>query len=190
MYEKILIFGSTYITQKVVEHLLSRYFNIVGYVPSLVTSFPGKMPVEIREPNYPHDIKLSIQYDQKIEDTDNAFNLHTGLLPDYGGCNILYHTIENGELEQGLTFHRMTEKFDEGPIIAKIVYPVLATDTIVDLYDKVATLAPKFTELCLGLLNWQGHTIKPRFYYRSDIDLATSTKNVADIRKMLYGEKR
>ena len=98
------------------------------------------------------DIKLSVQYDKIIKDTDKCFNVHTGLLPEYGGTNILDYTIQNGEYQQGLTFHKMTDKLDFGPIISKITYPVFPEDKAFDLYHEASKLpgAPWFAHSNLG----------------------------------------
>ena len=39
------------------------------------------MDLPIADETVPHDIKLSIQYDKKVTDLSNAYNVHTGLLP-------------------------------------------------------------------------------------------------------------
>lgn len=150
--DKILIYGSTYLTQVVVNHLVKEGFNLVGYVPSKNPTFPGKVMLPIVGPDEPHTMKLSIQYDQKITDLENAFNVHTGLLPEYGGCNILYHTIKNQDDRQGATFHGMTENFDKGPIVSEIFYTVSPKDTVLDLYKKLEIILPCFVAASLYLL--------------------------------------
>ena len=147
---KILIYGSTYITQLVVEELKDDY-DLVGYVPNKNPVFKGEIGLPLAKRGVRYDIALSIQYDQKIK-AKNGFNLHTGLLPEYGGCDILLHTLINKEPKQGLTFHKMTDKFDYGPIISKITYPVFKKDTALDLYKRLCLLAPKFTRVALKLL--------------------------------------
>lgn len=144
---KILIYGSTYISALVEKGIFGH--TVIGHVPSENPVFPGKMLSPIVTPDAPHDIAISIQYDKKIKNLDKCYNLHTGLLPKYGGCDILYHTIQNKEKIQGLTFHKITEKFDEGEIISKIIYPVLPTDRAIHLYKKMCVLAPDFVNLCL-----------------------------------------
>jgi hypothetical protein len=182
---RILIYGSTYISAVVAEHLIKQGFNLVGHVPSSNPTFPGIMPTREVSPDTPHDLVLSVQYDKKILDLKNAFNLHTGLLPNYGGCNILYHTLKNGETEQGLTFHKMTTGIDGGEIISRVTYPVLPTDTVADLYLKMVAVAPKFAELCLGICGWSGNVHKPTIYKRSDIDVVESQSDIVKIRKAL-----
>lgn len=93
---RILIYGSTYLTEICVKQLKKDGYNLVGYIPSENPTFRGKVPLPIVDETIEHDIKLSIQYDKKMITHKDAFNLHTGLLPEYGGCSILYHTIKIG----------------------------------------------------------------------------------------------
>jgi methionyl-tRNA formyltransferase len=131
------------------------------------------MPVSEVSTDAPHELKLSIQYDHKIPlDSRPGFNLHTGLLPDWGGTDILYHTLRQGARSQGLTFHQMTDQFDQGPIVSTVSYPVLRGDDMVSLYRRMALLAPGFLLSCmailddLGLDNVTGCPIHPPTLYR------------------------
>ena len=94
----ILVLGSSYLTELSVKYLLDMGdYNLVGYVPCKNTPVEGDIPLKRVDVNHPCDIKLSLQYDIIVEDTSNTYNLHTGLLPQYGGRDILDHTIKNKE---------------------------------------------------------------------------------------------
>ena len=173
---KILIYGSTYITEVVVEEL-KKYFDLVGYIPSKKPIFSGHIDLPIVDESIEKDISLSIQYDRMILDIKNGFNLHTGMLPEYGGCDVLLHTIINGEYKQGLTFHKITDRFDFGPIILRSTYPVFRDDKIVNLYKRVCSLAPHVTRTALQLLEQIGlenvpgcYSEKPKIYKRGIFD--------------------
>ena len=129
--KKILIYGSAHLT-KVTCDLLKDYYELVGHIPSSNAVIGSKMTLPIVDENIEHDIKLSLQYNKKLLNLDKAFNVHTGLLPRWGGVDILYHTLKEKSKEQGLTFHRMTDKFDDGQVISKMTYPVYENDTMVD----------------------------------------------------------
>lgn len=150
---RILIYGSSYLTELVIDKV-RRTHEIVGYVPC--KSKPTVPGSNIRAPLYdgttPYDIAISIQYDRKIPVDGKTFNLHTGLLPEYGGRDILRHTLNENQSEQGLTFHVIDEEYDSGNIISKITYPVLADDTEKDLYQRQCLIAPGFMVSCLQLL--------------------------------------
>ena len=155
--KKILIYGSTLATQEACD-LLKNHYNLVGHIPSVNPTIAGKINLPVVDDSINHDIKLSIQYDKKIKDTKKSFNVHTGLLPSWGGVDILYHTVKskkqlgNHFFEQGLTFHKMTDKFDHGPIISKVTYPVTSEDTMQSLYHKMLACLPGFTLNSLKLL--------------------------------------
>jgi methionyl-tRNA formyltransferase len=176
---KIVIFGSTVMTAKVCR-LLKEEHDIVGYIPSVKPNFPGDMSEFKRIQQLPedYDIKLSIQFDRKIKKLENAFNLHTGILGDWGGCDILYHTLKSGHHEQGLTFHGLTSEYDYGPIISKVTYPVFTDDTPVTLYERMLNITPGFCTTALRTLENIGldrvsecHQVKPRIFKRKvDID--------------------
>ena len=182
---RILIYGSTYLTELCVNQLLKDGYNLVGYIPSEKPTFQGKINLPIVEETIDHDIKLSIQYDKKLITTNDAYNLHTGLLPLYGGCSILYHTIKNREPEQGLTLHKMTENFDEGGIVSKITYPVLPEDNVGDLYLRMCSIAPKFLSNALQLLPTIGKSHTPVLHRKKDVPEHISSQDVADIKKRL-----
>jgi hypothetical protein len=183
-FNRILILGSTLITQKVVE-LLRNHYDLVGYVPSSKPTIGGSIDLPVTTIDQECDIKISVQYDKILKNVTNCFNLHTGLLPQYGGTNILSYTLENKEKEQGLTFHKMSEKVDYGPIISKITYPVLPDDSVETLYRRQMFLAPSFAlsslkileGMCDGQLN-SCLTHKPTLYKRGEFEIPENLKRV------------
>ena len=46
-----------------------------------------------------------------------AWNIHYSLLPNHAGCDPVAHAILAGDYKTGVTIHRMTEEFDDGPIV-------------------------------------------------------------------------
>lgn len=175
---KIIILGSSYLTELAVERL-KGFYDLVGYIPSKSPTFPGNISLPVLDNmDVEHDIKLSIQYDRKLSDIKNAYNVHTGLLPEYGGLDILAHTLVNGDHEQGVTFHKMVESYDAGPIVSKITYPVFADDTCLDLYARLSCVLPGFVhssvELLRELTNEQVdscYKYPPRMYRRGSFEL-------------------
>ena len=181
--DKILILGSTLLTEKTVDLLKNKY-NLIGFVPSSNPTKQGIIDLPECSINENCDIKLSIQYDKILKDTNNAFNVHTGLLPNYGGTNILSYTLQNKEYEQGLTFHKMTSKLDYGPIISKTTYPVLKNDDIVDLYSRLLTIGPMFLLNSLDILSTlsddqinECKKEQPTIYKRGEFKINKKLKN-------------
>lgn len=78
----------------------------------LVKTFPWKIPAEL----------LTIP-------KWGFFNFHYAPLPEYKGANPLFWMIKNGDKEGGVTVHRMTANFDEGPIVLKSKFPIQQNTT-------------------------------------------------------------
>lgn len=69
-------------------------------------------------------------------------NVHPALLPKFGGpdmygSRVHQAVLEAGETESGATVHLVTEKYDEGGILAQVRVPVLPGDTVESLADRV-----------------------------------------------------
>ncbi len=78
-----------------------------------------------------------------------TFNLHASLLPDYRGAAPINWAIINGETQTGLTTFFIDDKIDTGQIIDKTSLPILKTDNVEDVYNK---MLPKGVELILETL--------------------------------------
>ena len=196
---KILLYGSSHLTAAAYEYAKDS-FEFVGNIPSKNPRISGIINLpKFRNPKEcPHDIKLSIQYDRKILNYENAFNIHTGILPEWGGGDILYHTLKTGAHEQGITFHKMSKEFDFGPIISKITYPVFDKDNVLDLYSRMSNVLPPFVCSSLALLEGIGlqdvfkcHKEKPVIFKREKGIPAPDLeeyKNMGKKLEALYGE--
>lgn len=64
-------------------------------------------------------------------------NIHPSLLPKYKGLNTHQRVLEAKELDHGVSVHFVTEELDGGPIVAQIKVPVLSTDNVESLTNKV-----------------------------------------------------
>ena len=69
-------------------------------------------------------------------------NIHPALLPKYGGPGMYGKRVHQaviaaGETESGATVHLVTDKYDEGPILAQARVPVLPGDTAETLADRI-----------------------------------------------------
>ncbi len=73
-----------------------------------------------------------------------ALNMHGSLLPKYRGRAPVNWAIIHGETETGATLHYMTEKPDDGDIVAQAAVPILPDDTAGEVFGKV-TLAAEET---------------------------------------------
>lgn len=66
-----------------------------------------------------------------------AYGLHASLLPDYSGGAPLVWAMINGESKTGITFFRMDDKVDSGPIIGQKEESINSDDTIATLYERI-----------------------------------------------------
>jgi phosphoribosylglycinamide formyltransferase 1 len=72
----------------------------------------------------------------------SIINIHPALLPKHGGKGMFGDRVHAAVLDakeqvSGATTHFVTEKYDEGPIIAQIEVPVLPQDQVSDLATRV-----------------------------------------------------
>ncbi|WP_323835476.1 bifunctional UDP-4-amino-4-deoxy-L-arabinose formyltransferase/UDP-glucuronic acid oxidase ArnA [Photorhabdus africana] len=78
-----------------------------------------------------------------------AFNLHGSLLPKYRGRAPINWAILNGEVETGVTLHKMVLKPDAGDIIAQHKVAIAETDTALTLHGKIREAAEKLFDQVL-----------------------------------------
>ncbi|MHB1238625.1 MAG: formyltransferase, partial [Gallionella sp.] len=70
-----------------------------------------------------------------------ALNMHGSLLPKYRGRVPVNWAIIHGETETGSTLHYMTEKPDNGDIVAQQAVPILPNDAALQVFQKVTVAA-------------------------------------------------
>ena len=78
-----------------------------------------------------------------------ALNMHGSLLPKYRGRVPVNWAIIHGETETGATLHYMTEKPDNGDIVAQQAVPILPNDTALQVFQKVTVAAEMVLHACL-----------------------------------------
>ncbi len=78
-----------------------------------------------------------------------ALNMHGSLLPQYRGRVPVNWAIIKGETETGATLHFMTEKPDNGDIVAQQAVPILPDDTALEVFQKVTVAAELALNACL-----------------------------------------
>ena len=66
-----------------------------------------------------------------------AFGMHASLLPNYSGGAPLVWAMINGESTTGITFFKMDEGVDSGPIVGQFPEPIYSDDTIATLYGRI-----------------------------------------------------
>lgn len=107
----------------------------------------------------PADLHLVATFDRKIPPAvfarprHGAFNLHPSLLPKYRGHNPYFWAIRNGEAETGVTLHRLTERFDDGPTLCSKTLAIAPVDTLGSLWRKLGNLSGGVAESFLRSLS-------------------------------------
>jgi methionyl-tRNA formyltransferase len=111
------------------KHSLARLF--AAYDPDVVlcTGYPWRVP-----PDALAVPRLGV------------VNQHPGLLPRHRGPIPLAWTLRDGDDVFGITWHRMDESFDTGPILAQTTIPVLDDETTID------ELGPRLGAAAISLL--------------------------------------
>jgi methionyl-tRNA formyltransferase len=90
-----------------------------------------------------------------------ALNMHGSLLPKYRGRVPVNWAIIKGEKETGSTLHYMTEKPDNGDIVAQQAVPILPNDTALEVFQKVTVAAEMALNNCLpDLLAGRAQAVK------------------------------
>ena len=106
---------------------------------------------------YDPDLALCASFPARIPDDALAaprhgiLNVHPGLLPRYRGPNPLGWAVRNGDLELGVTVHRMTSELDAGPIYAQGALPIRDDeDPALDGADRFQVLANRLVSEALA----------------------------------------
>jgi natural product biosynthesis luciferase-like monooxygenase protein len=111
--------------------------------------------------------------DEVLELVPAAINFHDGPLPDRAGLGVTTWAIHDGEVEHGITWHRMTAAVDEGEVIAEERFPIAADDTALSLnascYAAALRTFPEVLEIVLeGRVTPRPGTTPLRWHGRHD----------------------
>jgi len=76
-------------------------------------------------------------------------NIHPSLLPKYGGKGMFGRNVhqavkDNNETETGITIHQVTEKYDDGKILAQKHIPLTPSMDVDDIEQAVRKAEPDF----------------------------------------------
>lgn len=111
---------------------------------------PAKIRKDYQEVlNRKPDIIITCAYGQIIpkEILDypkyGCINVHASLLPKYRGGAPMQRAIMNGEKETGITIMYMDEHMDTGNIIKMAKVPILDSDNLEKVHDKLSSLGKK-----------------------------------------------
>ena len=77
-------------------------------------------------------------------------NIHPSLLPKFKGTQTHARALDAGESEHGCTVHYVTEELDAGAPIIQAATPIVATDTVESLIEKVHKLEHQIYPLAVS----------------------------------------
>ena len=116
-------------------------------IPTISPEDPNRQDVVARVAACRPDFLFSFYYRLMLKGpllslpSRGALNMHGSLLPKYRGRAPVNWAIIHGETETGATLHYMTEKPDNGDIVAQTGVPILPDDTAKEVFDKVTVAA-------------------------------------------------
>ncbi|BCK87384.1 bifunctional polymyxin resistance protein ArnA [Sideroxyarcus emersonii] len=116
-------------------------------IPTITPDNPNVPEVEERIRALQPDFYFSFYYREMLKapllaiPRRGALNMHGSLLPKYRGRVPVNWAIIRGETETGATLHYMTEKPDNGDIVAQQAVPILPNDTAFEVFQKVTVAA-------------------------------------------------
>ncbi len=116
-------------------------------IPTITPDNPTVPEVEEQIRALQPDLFFSFYYREMLKapllaiPKHGALNMHGSLLPKYRGRVPVNWAIIRGETETGATLHYMTEKPDNGDIVAQQAVPILPNDTAHEVFQKVTVAA-------------------------------------------------
>lgn len=109
-------------------------------------------PAKLKDPNFIEELR-SLRADLQIVvafrmlpeivwsmPKYGTFNLHAALLPQYRGAAPINWAIINGDTETGITTFFLDHDIDTGSVIQRVPVPILDTDNVEDVHDKLMHL--------------------------------------------------
>jgi len=116
-------------------------------IPTITPENPNVPEVEAQIRALQPDLYFSFYYREMLKapllaiPKRGALNMHGSLLPKYRGRVPVNWAIIRDEKETGATLHYMTEKPDNGDIVAQQAVPILPDDTAHEVFLKVTVAA-------------------------------------------------
>nr|WP_304215722.1 methionyl-tRNA formyltransferase [Fredinandcohnia onubensis] len=81
-----------------------------------------------------------------------CINVHASLLPELRGGAPIHYSILQGKKKTGVTIMYMVEKLDAGDILTQVEIPILDTDHVGSLHDKLSVAGSKLLSETIPLL--------------------------------------
>nr|WP_309099314.1 methionyl-tRNA formyltransferase [Fredinandcohnia onubensis] len=134
-------------------------------VEALKHNIPVLQPNKIREKeeiekvlNYKPDLIVTAAFGQILPNElldapkFGCINVHASLLPELRGGAPIHYSILQGKKKTGVTIMYMVEKLDAGDILTQVEIPILDTDHVGSLHDKLSVAGSKLLSETIPLL--------------------------------------
>lgn len=133
---------------------LAAEHNIPVYTPENVNNNIWISRIKNMNPDYIFSFYYRNLLSKEILDIPSigSFNLHGSLLPKYRGRAPINWVLVNGEKETGVTLHHMTEKPDDGDIVASKKVEIDKNDTALTLNKKMSNASFELLKETLPLI--------------------------------------
>ncbi|WP_099363054.1 methionyl-tRNA formyltransferase [Fredinandcohnia onubensis] len=134
-------------------------------VEALKHNIPVLQPNKIREKeeiekvlSYKPDLIITAAFGQILPNElldapkFGCINVHASLLPELRGGAPIHYSILHGKKKTGVTIMYMVEKLDAGDILTQVEIPILDTDHVGSLHDKLSVAGSKLLSETIPLL--------------------------------------
>ncbi|MEH7234822.1 methionyl-tRNA formyltransferase [Bacillus sp. JJ1562] len=134
-------------------------------VEALKQNIPVLQPNKIREKqeieqvlSYKPDLIITAAFGQILPKElleapkFGCINVHASLLPELRGGAPIHYSILQGKKKTGVTIMYMVEKLDAGDILTQVEVPILETDHVGSLHDKLSVAGSKLLSETIPLL--------------------------------------
>ena len=126
-----ILFSNFYFKNIIV---VSKDIKIIKKIPKKIKIFSSLKKVEIEEYDFLFSIMSKIIIDKKIlKKKIVCLNFHDAYLPNYAGVYTSTWSILNNEKNHGVTWHKITDKIDQGNFLLRKKFKIKKNDTSLDI---------------------------------------------------------
>ncbi|WP_255150848.1 methionyl-tRNA formyltransferase [Halorarius halobius] len=134
--------------RSVTRRMTGRHYSVAGVARA--HDVPVERVPDVSDPGFVDrmraldpEVLLSVVAGQRLppallDCATEALNLHGSLLPNYRGRATAFWPLYYGDDRTGVTAHRMTDRFDAGPVIERRAFPIEDDDTVDSVYRKLS----------------------------------------------------
>ncbi|HSC75118.1 MAG TPA: methionyl-tRNA formyltransferase [Pseudomonadales bacterium] len=121
---------------------LAEQQQIPVYQPITLKETAAQAGLAVLKPDLMIVVAYGLLLPQAVLDIPRlgCINVHASLLPRWRGAAPIQRAIEAGDTETGVCIMQMEAGLDTGPVLSRLVCPILPTDTGGSLHDRLAVI--------------------------------------------------